>query len=306
MHLHYGGALVGPGARTHPRRRDRELETPPPRPPRRASDSECWCAVAALAGHGDPEFDGAADAQRAKANQRSWRRSRTTSMSKQAPSESAVNVSSSGPDAQHPTRAQEQHVVEPGRDLVDVVGDEDSGRCRRVGGEPGKPADEVLAAARGRGPPSARRGAADPARSSAFAPTAPAAVRPTTGSRRGGRPSGRTRSDRAGHAPAARSRSVYSCHHGSSAACSAVITTSRAVIDGRNRSANDDETMPMFAAVGAHVDPPERLPEHLDRSGRRMEIQRRDPQQRGLAGAVGAEDDPTLAVADRPVDADRG
>jgi hypothetical protein len=41
--------------------------------------------------------------------------------------------------------SQEQQAVETRRDLVDVVRDEDGGGCRRVRGESGEAADEILA-----------------------------------------------------------------------------------------------------------------------------------------------------------------
>jgi hypothetical protein len=55
-------------------------------------------------------------------------------------------------------------------------------------------------------------------------------------------------------------------------------------------------------AERAHVGAPEALAEDVDRAARRMQVQRRDAQQRGLARAVGAQHDPALARRHDPAD----
>ena len=281
MHLHYGGALWGPVLE---RILGDEIENSKPR-------------LLALR-----RLRRALTVSAANANQRSWRRS-SSEVHVEAGAERLGGqrlVQRAG--RQHLTSSQQEEVVETRRDLVDVVGDEDRGRRRRVGRE-------------------SRRGGVT--RSSR-----PPRSRPAVGSSRSSRPGSvisvranctRCRSpddsvpkgwsaiapqpNRSSRASArCRSRSVYSCHHGSRAACSAVITTSRAVIVGRRRSANDDDTMPMLRRWTRTSTRPSVSPSTSTVPVRRVQVQRRDAQQRRLARAVGAEDDPAFAALDGPVD----
>jgi hypothetical protein len=45
------------------------------------------------------------------------------------------------------------------------------------------------------------------------------------------------------------------------------------------------------------------MAEHLDLAAARVQVERREAEQRGLPGTVRAEHDPPLAPVDRPVDA---
>ena len=199
------------------------------------------------------------------------------------------------PGGHDPARREHEPVGEPGRDLLEVVRDEDDRRgswCRR---EPREVREQRLARARGRGWPRARRGAGGPDPASAPGRSRPAGARRRTASRAAGprsRPTPRSaRSERA----RARSASPYSCHHGSVAALRAVITTStgREVVaqDGLDGTPRRADPAPQLAAV----DPAVARPEDLHRPGGRPQRHAGDGQERGLARAVRPEHHPALA-----------
>ena len=122
--------------------------------------------------------------------------------------------------------AQQQHVGQPGRDLLDVVSDHH--RAARPGRRPGRAGAPGPRGRRGRGRPRARRAAAAPGRSSAPGRSAPACVRPRTASRTCARRDPR-RARRAAPRHASASISSYLSRQRPTTAYDAVSTTSRTV-----------------------------------------------------------------------------
>ena len=201
----------------------------------------------------------------------------------------------------HPTVGQHQHVGEAVRDLLDVVGDEHDRRGAGVDGQRRQRGDELLASAEVE--PGRRlveqqqlgRGHQGAGQQHALALARRQQDEALVGHRR----AAHLLEQRAGAGPVGVvvgvpprfERAVAGGHDdldGRELATEAV---------GQRRAGQPDA-----GAERADVGAAQLLAEHVDGSRRRVQVERGDADQRGLARAVAAEHDPPLAGTDHPVD----
>ena len=208
------------------------------------------------------------------------------------------------PGRDRPPRAEDERMPEPARDLLDVVRDEDDASWASRGRRAVRGRGRASRARPGRGsaPGSSRisrSGSGISARAISTRRCSPVDSVPNGAIARAPPAPISSRSHRArDRGPS----SVNVCHHGPSAACRAVTTTSSAVSCGSIAASRPGAGVADAPPELARVDPADRLAEHLDRTGRRPEVRARDLDERRLARAVRPDDDPALAVADLPVD----
>ena len=217
---------------------------------------------------------------------------------------SSVSTSLERAGGDHPPRAQQQGVGEARRDLLDVVGDQ-----HRRGRRPRPWRAPTACETRSSRPPRSRPAAGSSSSSSSGSVISARAIctrlrspsleraegavgevrrrRPRRAARRPGRGRGRRTSSRQ------RPTTAYD----------AETTTSRTRSSRGIRSARAALVSPIRGRSSKTSTVPSTSPRMPATPGGRVDLRGRDLQQRGLAGAVGAEDHPALVLLDRPVDA---
>ena len=235
---------------------------------------------------------------------RSGRRSlvRDSGRSKAAVRVSAVSAWSSGPAATTSPPLQQQGVGDPGRDLLDVVGDQDRRRRVRVRGQLARGSGPGPPGRPGRDRPPARRAAAARGRSSAPGRSAPACAPPRSGCRRCGRPGRRSAAERAARSARSWSSSSYASRHRPTTAYEAETTTSWTRSPRGIRSASAAEVRPIRGRSSNTSTVPSTSPSSPATPAVGWIWAARTCSRRRLAGPVGTDDHPAVGLVDGPGD----
>ena len=209
-------------------------------------------------------------------------------------------TSSSGPGGDHAALAQQQGVGEARRDLLDVVGDQHGRRRDRV--ERRAPDSVETRSSR---PPRSRPAAGSSSSSSSGSVISARAIWTRL----------RSPSDRVPKVRSSRRSAPTSASSCVGPVVVEVVVLLAPAADHAVRRGDDDVVDQLVArdplgqrgageadprAQLEHVDGAEHLAEDPGDPGGRVDLRGGDLQQRGLAGAVGAEDHPALVLLDRP------